>query len=95
MEAGWYIHPKGENSMAVSRLVVEYPTLSANGLRKWSSYLLHAVFKSNLLARAGEHCLSNLITNVLSATGAILCPARGRKTSTYRVRLQAEHTQYS
>jgi len=31
---GWYMHPKGENSMAVSRLVVESPTLSANGPRK-------------------------------------------------------------
>ena len=95
MEAGWYIHPKGENSMVVSGC----KSLSRDNYFsyfkcKWP-YLLHAVFKSNLLARAGEHCLSNLITNVLSATGAILCPARGRKTSTYRVRLQAEHTQYS
>jgi len=69
-------HPKGENSMAVSVFgcknpsvghVIISPTLSAGGPIK-ESYGLHAVFKSDLLARTGYHCLSILITNVVRAT---------------------------
>jgi len=55
----WYIHPKGENSMAVCGFGCKNP--SVGSLHKWpvlenshlSSQGLHAVFKCDLLARAG------------------------------------------
>ena len=45
-----YIHPEGENSMAVCGLAVK----SLSGvIAHLTSQGLHAVFKCNLLARAG------------------------------------------
>jgi len=43
-EVGWYIYPKGENSITV-QMVSEESHLTSQGL--------HAVFKCDLLARAG------------------------------------------
>jgi len=52
-EVGWYIHPKGENSMTVCGFGCKNP--SVGSLHKWSwrtvtSQGLHAMFKCDLLA---------------------------------------------
>ena len=67
-------------SRVIAQKVLENSHLTSQGL--------HAVFKCDLLARAGLHCLSNLITNVLRTTE---CNHMCRKTHVYRVWLPAEY----
>ena len=95
-EVGWYVHPKGENSMAVSGFgcktlnTVISPTLSANGPRKQSSYLIKASMQCSSLIYWLElvSILSNLITNVLECH---LVHCQEQETGMYRVWLGAEH----
>ena len=58
---GWYIHPKGENSMTVCGFGCKNPSVAIGSWHKimvlenshLTSQGLHAVFKCDLLARAG------------------------------------------
>jgi len=54
---------------------------------------LHAVFKCDLLATAGNYCLSNLITNVLRTTECNCTCSLEQETHMYRVWLCNDPTE--
>ena len=68
-EVGWYIHPKGENSMAVCGFGCE--NSSVVSLHKWSWIIVISPHRTSMQCSSAicvAHCLRNLITNVLRMT---------------------------